>query len=174
MQDHSHRLLFLGATGLMCAAAVYGSQAGPALLLPPDRSASSIETLFEPWTETQGIVRQVSFQTSETAAQTDANLPPDAAQQPGTASVVPNNTSCPAADAAALVSPPSVNGVIGSPTPLEKTALPRQGLAGASLGTGSSCPPARGDALVQKIPAAGADASHGKAAAALPGAISRP
>ena len=29
MQDHSHKLLFLGVAGLMCAAALYGSQTGP-------------------------------------------------------------------------------------------------------------------------------------------------
>ena len=29
MQDHSHKLLFLGVTGLMCVAALYGSQTGP-------------------------------------------------------------------------------------------------------------------------------------------------
>ena len=36
MQDHSHRLLFLGLTGLMSIAALYGSEAGPTLLLGSD------------------------------------------------------------------------------------------------------------------------------------------
>ena len=36
MQDHSHRLLFLGLTGLMSVAALYGSQAGPTLLIGTD------------------------------------------------------------------------------------------------------------------------------------------
>src|SRR5258705_8899768 len=45
MQDHSHKLLFLGLTGLMSIAALYGSEAGPTLLVgtdgsPPARSAS--------------------------------------------------------------------------------------------------------------------------------------
>jgi len=45
MQDHSHKLLFLGLTGLMSVAALYGSEAGPTLLVgtddsPPARSAS--------------------------------------------------------------------------------------------------------------------------------------
>ena len=36
MQDHSHRLLFLGLTGLMSLAALYGSEAGPTLLVGTD------------------------------------------------------------------------------------------------------------------------------------------
>jgi hypothetical protein len=36
MQDHSHKLLFLGLTALMSAAAFYGSEAGPTLLIGND------------------------------------------------------------------------------------------------------------------------------------------
>ena len=36
MQDHSHKLLFLGLTGLMSVAALYGSEAGPTLLVGAD------------------------------------------------------------------------------------------------------------------------------------------
>ena len=36
MQDHSHRFLFLGLTGLMSVAALYGSEAGPTLLVGAD------------------------------------------------------------------------------------------------------------------------------------------
>ena len=31
MQDHSHKLFFLGVTGAMCAVALYGAQVGPNL-----------------------------------------------------------------------------------------------------------------------------------------------
>jgi hypothetical protein len=172
--DHSHRFLFLGATAVMCAAVVYGSQAGPALLLPEDRPGSSIaQAPFVASTEVLGALRSVSFRTSESAPQTHADSPLDEAAQPGTASVVPNNASCPAADAAALISPPSVNGAIGSQTPIERSVLPRQGLTGAALGTGSSCPPAH-DASVQKIPSAAADSLNRRAAGALPGPVSGP
>jgi hypothetical protein len=174
MQDHSHRFLFLGATAIMCAVAVYGSQAGPAMLLPEDRPASTIaQAPFVASTEAHGPLRRVSFRTSESAPQTHTDSPLDEAAQPGTASVVPNDASCPAADAAALISPPSVGGAIGSPTPIERTVLPRQGLTGAALGTGSSCPPAR-DGSVQKIPSAAADSLNRKAAGAMPGGVSRP
>jgi len=36
MQDHSHKFLFLALTGVMSAAALYGSQAGPTLLMGND------------------------------------------------------------------------------------------------------------------------------------------
>ena len=36
MQDRSHKLLFLGLTALMSAAAFYGSEAGPTLLIGND------------------------------------------------------------------------------------------------------------------------------------------
>jgi hypothetical protein len=173
MQGNSHRLLFLGATAIMCAVALYGSQAGPTLLLPPDKSASRNETPFADWKEEHGTLRHVKFETTD-AAQTGVNSSAlEEAPMPGAVSVVPNGTSCPAADAAALVSPPSVNAAIGSPTPIEKTALPRQGLVGAALGTGSSCPPAR-DVAVQKIPSAAMDSPSLKTTAALPGGVSRP
>jgi hypothetical protein len=171
MQDHSHKFLFLGVTAVMCAAAVYGSEAGPALLLPADKPISSLEAPFAVPTGTQGGVQAVSFRTSE-APPSQATPQLDEAQQRGAASVMPNSDSCPAADAAALVAPPSVNGAIGSPTPLEKAALPRQGLTGPTLGTGSSCPLAP-DGAVQKI-APAADAPHRKPGAALPGVILRP
>jgi len=169
MQDHSHRLLFLGATGLMCAAAIYASQAVPALLAPSDTTAATMP--FETSSETQSAVSEVSFTPSPSASPTEENVANESEQQ-GSASVVPNNRSCPAADVAALVSPPSVNGAIGSPTPLENNTLPRQGLTGTALGTGSGCPPAR-DVSAPKIPTA-ADAPPRNAAAALPGAVSNP
>ena len=42
MQDHSHRLLFLGLTGLMSVAALYGSEAGPTLLLGNDAARPAL------------------------------------------------------------------------------------------------------------------------------------
>jgi hypothetical protein len=48
MQDHSHKLLFLGLTGLMAAACVYGSEAGPTLLAGTDIASSSVSAAFTP------------------------------------------------------------------------------------------------------------------------------
>ena len=36
MRDHSHKFLFLALTGLMSAACIYASQAGPTLLVGDD------------------------------------------------------------------------------------------------------------------------------------------
>lgn len=46
MQDHSHRLLFLGLTGLMSAAALYGSEAGPTLLMGNDAARPALSESF--------------------------------------------------------------------------------------------------------------------------------
>jgi hypothetical protein len=48
MQDHSHKLLFLGLTGLMAAACVYGSEAGPTLLAGTDMAPSSVSADVPP------------------------------------------------------------------------------------------------------------------------------
>jgi len=45
MQDHSHKLLFLGLTGLMSVAALYGSEAGPTLLVGADGAQSMSASL---------------------------------------------------------------------------------------------------------------------------------
>jgi hypothetical protein len=42
MQDHSHKLLFLGLTGLMSVAALYGSEAGPTLLVSTDGAQPAV------------------------------------------------------------------------------------------------------------------------------------
>ena len=180
MQDHSHRFLFLSATAMMCAAAVYGSQAGPTLLLPDRPTPAIAQSPFVASSETHGaaqsvgFVHAVGFRTSQTAPQTDADPPVNERAEPSTASVVPNDASCPAANAAALLSPPTVNSAIGSPTPIERTALPRQGLTGAALGTGSSCPPGHDDGTVQKLPSAAGDSRNPKGASALSGGFTRP
>jgi len=48
MQDHSHRFLFLGLTGLMSAAAFWGSEAGPTLMVGKDATPSAINAGFTP------------------------------------------------------------------------------------------------------------------------------
>ena len=171
MQDHSHRLLFLAATGLMCAVTVYGSQAGPGLLLPDSSSAMTAQ-FDEPikGSSSARLSQAISFQTLQSSDQTEDTTTANEKGERSTASVVPNDASCPAANAAALVSPPSVNSVIGSPTPIEKTALPRQGLTGTALGTGSSCPP-RHDVQTPNLPSTAADSLNSKDGNALsPGA----
>ena len=116
-----------------------GAQWAPSLLLPDDRAdvavtMSSIATQPE-----RGFVRAVNLETSPPRLHGDEARADAATAAPssGTASVVPNRVSCPAADAAALLSPLTVNGAVGSPTPAERPA------ADAVVGTGSSCPPAR-------------------------------
>jgi hypothetical protein len=124
MQDHSHKMLFLGASALMCAAAMFGSQAGPWLLV-----------------NEQGAPVQFA---SDTGLRSDADggsvfLPvADVQNHRSTATIVPNGTSCPAGNAARLISPAGVPPT-GTPTPQP----PLQ--SGATLGTGSSCPPPRAD-----------------------------
>ncbi len=46
MQDRSHKFLFLGLTGLMSAAAFYGSQAGPTLLVGDDTAPPTVSAAF--------------------------------------------------------------------------------------------------------------------------------
>ena len=48
MQDHSHKFLFLGLTGLMSAAAVWGSEAGPTLLVGKDAIPPAISAGITP------------------------------------------------------------------------------------------------------------------------------
>jgi hypothetical protein len=177
MQDHSHRFLFLAATGLMCAMSVYGSQAGPTLLLPErfnaataDETSSSAPSAILAATHAQPIV----FRTAEADAATEDVARSEEQTEHSSASVVPNDASCPADDAAALVSPPSVNGAIGSPTPIEKAALPREGLTGATLGTGSSCPPRHGVETARKSPSAAADSLNPKDRSALSAGVAGP
>jgi hypothetical protein len=89
--------------------------------------------------------------------------------------VVPNRSSCPAADASALVSPPTVNGAIGSPTPLETAAPPAQIATDAALGTGSSCPPPRQDThIAAKAQLPGAASPHPQGENALPHTAAHP
>lgn len=174
MQDHSHKFFFLAATGLMCAATMYGSEAWPSFLLPEDRVETSIaESPDSAAGRSLGLAQAVSFRTSDTLPR-EETTPIIAASPPSTATVVPNRTSCPA-DADALLSPPSVNGAIASPTPAERPAPPTQALTGAALGTGSSCPPARPDTgLAAETPAPPSASLNSQAANRLPRAATHP
>lgn len=139
VQDRSHKLFFLTATAFMCAASIYGSQAGPTMLLSEDgpnfRSAELVPAGMPP-------LAQLAIFTMSGPEDTprEGNSAPQ-----GTATIIPNATSCPV-DGRALVSPPSVNSAIGSRTPIEKTLSPSQALSDAAIGTGSSCPSPRLDA----------------------------
>ena len=46
MQDRSHKLLFLGLTALMSAAAFYGSEAGPTLLIGSDVPPQAVGAVY--------------------------------------------------------------------------------------------------------------------------------
>ena len=134
MHDHSHKLLFLGASALMCAAGLYASQAGPWLAiddsLAPAASFSPIHrTQFASDASARGVsdARQVFLPVAN--VETHAN----------TATIMPNGTSCPAANAARLVTP---DGALPAGAPPPRPPLQTD----AALGTGSSCPPARADA----------------------------
>jgi hypothetical protein len=152
MQDHSHRLLFLAATGAMCAVISYGSRTVPNLLLSDDRAGTGATIA------TKAFVRAANFAPSE---------PPAAADEPAanslpqsTATVVPNRTSCPDAGANALLSPPAINGVMGKPTPAERSAAATRPITDAALGTGSSCPIASQGEISARSPAPAADIPH--------------
>lgn len=51
MQDRSHKLLFFGLTALMSAAAFYGSEAGPTLLIGNDVPPPAAGAVFTPGVE---------------------------------------------------------------------------------------------------------------------------
>jgi hypothetical protein len=48
MRDHSHKFLFLGLTGLMSAAAFWGSEAGPTFLAGHDPMPPAANAGFTP------------------------------------------------------------------------------------------------------------------------------
>ena len=152
MQDPSHRLLFLAGTGVMCALAMYASQAGPLFLLDEATAAPGDRVLSV--YDLRAII-PASFSAEPSAGERVAE---GGAQKPaGTASVVPNGTSCPAANAIALLSPPSVNSAIGKPKPGEITAAQLPTSTGTPLGAGSNCPPARADAGLSATPSLSLD-----------------
>jgi len=137
MQDTSNRLLFLALTGAMCAAAMYGSEAGPVLFA----TAASVQPAHAEAPDAAPIVF--------TAPMPDRKQSEPSRQSPpthdlGTATVVPNGTSCPGPAARALVSPPAAGPKPAAGQSMSKfTAPPSQP---ASPGTGSGCPPTQADA----------------------------
>ena len=71
MRDHSHRILFLGLTGVMSAAALWGSEAGPTLMVGKDATPQAINAGFTPRAERDALT--VPFK-----APIAAKLAPDA------------------------------------------------------------------------------------------------
>jgi len=132
VQDHSHKLLFMAATGGMCAVVLFGSQAATSLLFPD----SDLRTadIFTP-------AAYVGLPADEAIrSEKGRSSPSDKAG----ASVLPNSAGCPAADA--LVAPPPVNDRIGREPDGVAPSTPAQAHTNAILGTGSACPPLRADA----------------------------
>jgi hypothetical protein len=140
MQDRSHRLLFMAATGAMCAVMLYGSKTVTALPLAP-------EALPEPVAAVNGIPGATRPGLPDNAGasllpdKAGASVPPEKAG----ASVLPNSASCPAAGALATPSPVD-KAPVGAPNPSA------QARANASLGTGSPCPQVRADAANSGAP----------------------
>ena len=55
MEDHSHKLFFLGLTGLMCVAALYGSQVGPEMFAGTPAALAAVPATAPSGTH-QGLV----------------------------------------------------------------------------------------------------------------------
>ena len=73
MQDHSHRFLFLGLTGLMSAAALWGSEAGPTLMVGKDATPQAIHAGVTPRDERDALTAA-----APSKAPIAAKLAPDA------------------------------------------------------------------------------------------------
>jgi len=71
MRDHSHRFLFLGLTGVMSAVALWGSEAGPTLMVGKDATPQAINAGFTPRAERDAL-------TAPSKAPIAAKLAPDA------------------------------------------------------------------------------------------------
>jgi hypothetical protein len=67
MQDHSHKLLFLGLTGLMSAACIYGSEAGPTLLATVEKAPSSVSAALNPTASEPVLAAKVAGQSCSEA-----------------------------------------------------------------------------------------------------------
>jgi hypothetical protein len=130
MQDHSHKLLFMAATGAMCAAVLYGSNAVTALPLA-QQPVTAVNGI--PGTTPSGLPDNAG--TSFLPDKAGASVLPEKAGS----SVLPNSASCPPA------------GALAAPSPVDKATVgapgrSAQARANASLGTGSACPQVRADA----------------------------
>lgn len=140
MQDRSHKLLFLAATGAMCAAVLYGSNAVTALPLPqePSRAADGLGpgAIGPDIPGNAGASRLPDRAgTSVLSDQAGASILPEKAG----ASVLPNSASCP--EAGALAAPPRAN-----TAPAGTVGASAQARANSNLGTGTACPELRADA----------------------------
>jgi len=131
VQDHSHKLLFMAATGAMCAIVVFGSQAATSLLFPGSELGTA--EIFSPAVYV-GLPADEAIRSEKGRSSSNK----------AGASVLPNSASCPAADA--LVAPPAVNDRIGREPDGVAPSTPAQAHTNAILGTGSACPPLRADA----------------------------
>jgi hypothetical protein len=173
MQDQSHRLFFLAATAAMCAASLYGSQAGPMLFLPGARPGLAVSRAdITPAAVGQGLARAVNFLASADSHNQSGEAPTAEETLRNTATIVPNKTSC-LPNGGALVSPPAVNSAIGNVG--GAAARPAQIPTDAVLGTGSSCPPARGEiGLVEKKAMPSPNGPASRATAVLPHPILHP
>ena len=74
MQDGSHKLLFLGLSGLMSAACFYGSQTGPTLLVGNGAMPAAESIVFTPRGEHDALMT-----TAPSGAPIAAKLAPDGA-----------------------------------------------------------------------------------------------
>jgi hypothetical protein len=156
VQDHSHKLLFIGGAALMCAASLYASQTMPALLGPTEETSASVPAGPELRDFRSGSPGQnIAFLSAEANRPNIATSADTADKAPrSTATVLPNGTSCPSADLGALTSPPAQRPVEAPPLAAAPPQPPLQ--SGAALGTGSSCPPQRSDTrIVPPAPVAG-------------------
>ena len=139
MQDRSHKLLFMAATGAMCAAVIYGSDAVTALPLAqePSRAADGIAsgTMRSEIPGNAGASRLPDRSgTSVLSDRAGAGVVPEKAG----ASVLPNSASCP--EAGVLAAPPHAN-----PAPAGTPGASAQAQPNSNLGTGSACPQLRAD-----------------------------
>ena len=81
MRDHSHRFLFLGLTGVMSAVALWGSEAGPTLMVGKDATPQAINAGFTPRVERDALTaveRDALTATAPSKAPIAAKLAPDA------------------------------------------------------------------------------------------------
>jgi len=129
VRDVRNKLMFLAATGAMWAVVAYGAQIDT-LWFGPKEAPETAQAL----PATAGLFAARAREEEEKQSSASAR---------GSASVLPNNASCPAPGA--LVSPPSTDKLIGKEGPSVTDGAPAQAPNNANLGTGSPCPPLRAE-----------------------------
>jgi hypothetical protein len=148
VQHISNKLMFLAATGAMWAVVAYGAQL-ESVWFGPDDAQEKPQAFASTLPLTPALFAA--------PAQERPELQPPSAPAKGGASVLPNSASCPAAGT--LLSPPSVDKLIGNEGAAVTRGAPGQAQSNANLGTGTSCPPLRADAEKPRTPALSAPAS---------------